>query len=135
MATDLERQIVDELAQVFARIRPLTGWNPADDRVIAARAPEIAAALTDPDESTGIAADLMACLWPHSDPPGDWWRTPLGMAVAGTGWGSESVSMSAAASMIGVTGGRVTQLSDAGTLTRTRGGVTRASVTARIATT
>lgn len=140
--TDLERQIVDELGQVAWRLGPLVGLDLVDqlDERTRSRAPMLAAQLTGDDDrlAAETCVDLMACLWPHSDPPPDWWRTPLGRALAASAGmdGSASVSMSVAAAMIGVTPGRVTQLADAGKLDRhPDGGVTRASVTARIATT
>lgn len=137
--TDLERQIVEELAQVGWRLGPLLGLDIVDllEQRTQERAAMLAATLTGDDDhqAAEVCVDLIACLFPHSDPPPEWWRTPLGRALAASAGmdGSEAVSMSVAAAMLGVSPGRATQLADAGKLGRhPDGGVTRASVMARI---
>lgn len=140
--TDLEGQVRDELHQVGWRLGPLLGLDIVDqvDQRTTDRADMLASMLTggDDHQAAEVCVDLMACLWPHCDPPPGWWRTPLGRAVAASAGmdGSEAVAMSVAAAMLGVSPGRATQLADAGKLDRhPDGGVTRASVTARIAAT
>lgn len=141
-ATDLETQIRDELAQVAWRLGPLLGLDIVDtlEQRTGDRAPMLAGILTggDDHQSAEVCIDIIAALWPHSDPPPAWWRTPLGRALAASAGmdGSEAVSMSVAAAMLGVSPGRATQLADGGKLDRhPDGGVTRASVMARIDTT
>lgn len=140
--TDLETQIRDELHQAGWRLGPLLGLDIVDqlDQRTQERAAMLAATLTGDDDrqAAEVCVDLITCLFPHSDPPPEWWRTPLGRALAASAGmdGSEAVSMSVAAAMLGVSPGRATQLADAGKLDRhPDGGVTRASVTARIAAT
>lgn len=85
------------------------------------------------------AVDIVNALWPHSAPcPDDpsWWSTPLGRMVARSGGvdGSDAVTRSVAAAMLGVHPGTVARLVDRGTLDRhPDGGITRAAVFARLA--
>jgi hypothetical protein len=88
-------------------------------------------------------SEVMPALFPNGDPPPDWWRTPLGRVVARSfGDDGEAVTQSVAAAMLGVTRSTVAQmlyradkgLPGAGGLERhPDGGITRASVLARLA--
>lgn len=139
MVTDLERQIADRLKAISWRLGPLLGLDIVDtlDERINTRAPMLAAQLTGGDDNVTAETviDLMAVLWPDSDPPSGWWQTPLGRAVAMSGGidGSAAVTVTVASAMLGVTKGRVTQLADAGKLDRhPDGGITRLSVAQRL---
>ncbi len=138
--TDLERQITDDLDRIGGRLGALLGLDVADmisDRA-RSRAAMIAHQLTgdlDDHQAAEVAIDLMALLWPESDPPADWWGTALGRAIACSAGmdGAEAVTRSVAAAMLGVTRGRVTQLVDAGKLdVHPAGGITRVSIAQRL---
>lgn len=90
--------------------------------------------LDDDDVAAEAALDLLSALWGTQPPPVDWWRTPLGRAVATVaGHGDERVTKTVAAAMLGVTPGRVTQLLAAGKLDgHPDGGVTAVSVAQRL---
>jgi hypothetical protein len=149
---DVARQIADELHQVAWPLGPLIGVDLADE--IMTRVPLVARRLADQlldDRQHGgaglevdadaIAAettiDLMCALWPRgSEPPPEWWRTPLGRAIARSAGteDAEAVSASVAAAMLGVSRGRVYALLNEGKLDRhPDGGVVRASVMQRLA--
>lgn len=88
------------------------------------------------DIAAETAQDVMCGLWPRSDPPDEWWQTPLGRAVARSVGldSSEAVSASVAAAMLGVSRGRVYQLIAAGKLDRhPDGGVVRSDILRRLA--
>ena len=91
----------------------------------------------DERERAEIVADLMATLWPRSEPPVEWWSTPLGLCIAASvGWDLDAVSVTqqAAAEMLGVTRGTVAQLVHRGDIERhPYGGLLRSSVLARLA--
>jgi hypothetical protein len=91
----------------------------------------------DPDSiAAETAQDVMCGLWPVGDPPAEWWHTPVGRAVARSYGieGSEGVSASVAAAMLGTSRAWVYRLLDAGKLDRhPDGGVVRASVMMRLA--
>jgi hypothetical protein len=142
---DVARQIADELHQVAWPLAPLIGTDLANE--IMTRVPVAARRLADQllddreVDSDSVAAettiDLMCALWPRgSEPPPEWWRTPLGRAIArsvGTD-DAEAVSASVAAAMLGVTRSRVYALLDESKLDRhPDGGVVRASVMQRLA--
>lgn len=100
----------------------------------------------DDHESAAAARDVMAARWPaDTDPPPGWWRTPAGRAVARSGGrdDTESVTRTVAAAMLGVSPGTVAQMlhrarrglgGSGGLQPHPDGGITRASVLARIAT-
>jgi hypothetical protein len=149
---DVARQIADELHEVAWPLAPLIGVDLADE--IMTRVPVVARRLADQllddreVDGTGLevdadsiaaetTVDLMCALWPRdSQPPHEWWRTPLGRAIArsvGTE-DAEAVSASVAAAMLGVSRGRVYALLSEGKLDRhPDGGVVRASVLQRLA--
>lgn len=86
-------------------------------------------------EAAQTVIDLMNALWPHADPPNDWWTTPLGHAVArSVGHPSaETISYSVAAAMLGCSKQYVAKLVRAGRLDRgPAGGVTSQSVRAAL---
>lgn len=84
------------------------------------------------------AARLIAVLFPGDepfDPPEQWWRTPLGRAVArGAGHpAKEAVSFATAGAMLGITRQGVHDLVKRGKLDRhPDGGVTTGSIHARL---
>jgi hypothetical protein len=152
---DVARQIADELHQVIWPLVPLIGIDLADEIMV--RLPRVAPRLADqllddreqpergqldvdPDAiAAETAIDVMCALWPRdSQPPHDWWRTPLGRVLARSAGmnDAEAVSASVAAAMLGVTRGRVYALLNEGKLDRhPDGGVVRASVMQRLSAT
>jgi hypothetical protein len=149
---DVARQIAEELHEVAWPLAPLIGIDLANE--IMTRVPTVAHRLADQlldDRERGgagvevhsdsVAAettiDLMCALWPRgSQPPPEWWRTPVGRAIARSAGmdDAEAVSASVAAAMLGVSRGRVYALLDEGKLDRhPDGGVVRASVMQRLA--
>jgi hypothetical protein len=148
---DVARQIADELHQVAWPLAPLIGVDLANEILTRVRtmARRLADQLLDDREQDGaglevdadaVAAettiDLMCALWPRgSEPPPEWWRTPLGRAIARSAGteDAEAVSASVAAAMLGVSRGRVYALLNEGKLDRhPDGGVVRTSVMQRI---
>lgn len=137
----LEEQVAAELDQAAWPLVSLLGTDLADlarERV-AVQARVLAAQLAQ-DSDDRLAAqtviDLMAVLWPRCDPDPEWWRTPLGRAVARSAGreGSEAITYSVAAAMLGVHPGTVAQMAHRGNLEKhPEGGITRASVLARLA--
>lgn len=133
-AEQLRAELVDRVAPLGVLVGPpaTVEW-PSD---IAQAADGLALLLTQDDDDqaqAGAAVDVMAALWPVGDPPGDWWTTPLGQAVArGQPQGSTvAVTQSVAAAMLGVTRGTVAQLVHRGTLDRgPDGGVLVTSIVA-----
>ena len=141
--SDLAAQLKDELAERAWNWAQLLGldWHEFTEQRIADRVGMLAHQLTsaeDEDRLAGAQAqDVMMALWPHEDPPPEWWSTPVGRAVAASYGlpGAEAVSASVAAAMLGVSRGRVYQLLDAGKLDRhPDGGVTATSVAQRLRT-
>ncbi|MGR6920154.1 hypothetical protein ACU635_38480 [[Actinomadura] parvosata] len=92
----------------------------------------------DPRQAALTAARLIGVLFPGDepfDPPEQWWRTPLGRAVArGVGHPSAAaVSYSTAGAMLGITRQGVHDLVKRGKLDKhPDGGVTTSSVHARL---
>jgi hypothetical protein len=149
---DVASQIADELHEVAWPLAPLIGIDLANE--IMTRVPVVARRLADQllddreVDGTGLEVDadsvaaettidLMCALWPRgSQPPPEWWRTPVGRAIARSAGmdDAEAVSASVAAAMLGVSRGRVYALLDEGKLDRhPDGGVVRASVMQRLA--
>lgn len=99
-----------------------------------------AAALLGNDDEAAVSTvmTLIAALYPGDapfDPPVDWWRTPLGQVVIRRVGhpAAESVSLSTAGAMLGMTKQGVHDLVRRGKLTRHEdGGVTTESVRARL---
>ncbi len=131
-------QLVDELGAIATAMAALLG--PDLVAVLTDRADQAAtrlvAELADGPLGDEPAADILALLWPHSDPDLSWWRTPLGLLIAphwaahrdDTGW-----TQAEAAEVLGVTRGTVAQLLARGALARAEGGrVSVASVIARL---
>jgi hypothetical protein len=94
--------------------------------------------LGDDDESARLLAIRLVCaLYPSDrpfEPPADWWGTPLGRVVA---WRAghpcaKAVSYSIAGAMLGITRQGVHDLVQRGKLERAAGGVTTASIRARL---
>lgn len=142
----LTAQLVDELDRALAGpVRSLLDHTTADrlTDAIKGRASMWAAVLTDEtheDEAAELVLDLMTTLWPHADPEQvgrvDWWRTPLGLAVARSVGreDAESVTHHVAAAMLGISRGAVGTMVHRRTLDRhPDGGVLRASVLQRLA--
>ncbi|WP_208814190.1 hypothetical protein [Micromonospora echinofusca] len=107
---------------------------------VRSRAGEWAHRILAGDDSTalGVIMRLVATLYPDDgpfSPPTDWWRTPLGQALA---WRvghptATSVSYAVAGAMLGITRQGVHDLVTRGKLTRhPDGGVTPASVRDRL---
>lgn len=144
MADALSDQIADELGTIAFSLGAVLGLD-VEDMVRSraeAYAPMLAVQLTQDDDdrlSAQTVLDLMAVLWRHGDPDTldpDWWRTPLGHAVARSVGrnDAESVSHSVAAAMLGVKRGTVSTMVSRGTLDRhPDGGVLRSSVLQRLA--
>ena len=136
MTTDLERQIVEDIDRMAHRVGAVLGLDITDTISGRARdrAPMVAAQLTGGDArvAAATAIDIMAMWWPESDPPGEWWSTPLGRAVAATTTAPGSVTRTMAARILGVSQGRVTQLLTAGRLVEQDGGVSMRSVMDRL---
>jgi hypothetical protein len=99
----------------------------------------LAAELCSGDDHLAAEAVLtvMTARWPEgTDPPPEWWHTPVGRMVARSVGrdDAEAVTHSVAAAMLGLHRGTVAQLVYRGTLDRhPDGGITRASVLARLA--
>jgi hypothetical protein len=129
-------QLIDEIGAIATAMAALLG--PDLVTVLTDRAdqtaPRLVAELADGGLGDETAADVLALLWPHSDPDPAWWRTPLGLLIAphwaghqdDAGW-----TQAEAAEALGVTRGTVAQLIARGTLDRAEGG--RASVASVIA--
>lgn len=138
--TRLAAQLRDELG---CRAHPLAVLAGPDEALdwparLNARVDGIALALLSPDddEAADMAIDVMAALWPRTDPPPEWWTTPVGRVLARSVGAddTEAVTHSVAAAMLGVTRGTIAQLVHRGKLDRhPDGGVLRASIMQRIA--
>ncbi|WP_344486482.1 hypothetical protein [Nonomuraea monospora] len=132
----LETRVLDPLEILLASDELLT---PIKDR-LHVEAEVWAAQLLGPDrrQAALTAAKLIAVLFPGDepfDPPEQWWRTPLGRAVArGAGHPSATaVSYSTAGAMLGITRQGVHDLVKRGKLDRDpEGGVTTSSIQARL---
>ncbi|MEV0732345.1 hypothetical protein [Polymorphospora sp. NPDC050346] len=132
-ATTLAEQIRTEVGRVVAALDGLLG--PAAPPT-AAKLPACAAAWaaqldTDGYYAERVARHLVDVLWPTVDPPTEWWRTPLGRAVARTIGHprAEVVSYAVAGAMTGVSKQYIGKLVAAGRLSPgPAGGVTTASV-------
>lgn len=142
---DVAEQLAGELhwaaAPIVALLPPDLGIHVT--QALAAQADTLAPQLCqDADDALAAqtAVDVMAALWPNGDPEhlgqGDWWRTPLGRMCARSAGHEESdaVTHSVAAAMLGLAPGSIGPMVQRGVLDRhPDGGVTRASVFARIA--
>lgn len=141
-AEQVADQLAEELAGAMVALAGIAGpvemaaWPAA--MADAGRRLALSLCSDDDREAAAAAADVMAALWPHVDPEevdrADWWRTPLGRAVARTaGQDDEQVSRSVAAAMLGVHPGTVAQMAARGNLDRhPDGGILRSSVLAKI---
>ena len=143
--TPLAQQIAAELDRaITGPVRSLLGFDLADmldERIRRHAAERIAEQLrsTNDHELAGTVIDLMCCLWPHGGPEDagqpEWWGTPLGMACArslGT-HDTDTITQSAAAAILGVHPGTISQLAYRGSLERGADGrISRASVLARL---
>lgn len=141
MTTPLIAQLRDELGDRFRALAAILG-DP--DSILKAELDIERASISiqwaliseDDAESAQAVIDLMAALWPEGiEPPASWWRTPLGIIAARSTAidGTEAVTHSVAASMLGVTRGAIGGMIQRGDLDRhPDGGVLRSSVHQRI---
>lgn len=139
--TDLTNYLFDELDRALVGpVRSLLGDDLGDllEQRLTTRARMLAGQLTADDNRVAAETviDLMAALFPLSDPPHGWWRSPLGRVCAAS-FGhddAEAVSRSVAQAMLGISRQRLQALLDEGKLDRhPDGGVVRASVMQRLA--
>lgn len=137
----LHAQVLAEISERASALAAVLGPDMVTeiDRRVAEHAGMWAAQLASDDDrlAARTVIDLGCVLWPTgTEPPAEWWRTPLGRAFArslGTD-DTEAVTHSVAAAMLGVTKGTIAQLVHRGTLDRhPDGGVLRASVMQRLA--
>ena len=139
MTTDAAaRQLADELDARLQAWAPLVGVGDVLElsRRLRAAAERTVAELAQ-DQDDRLAAEtvltVMSVLDPESDPPPEWWGTPLGRLVARSLGrdDAEAWSPSVAAAVLGVTKGTIDQLRHRGVLERhPDGGLTRSSVLA-----
>lgn len=135
---DAAAQLTDEVSAIATALAALLGADLVT--LLTDRADQAASRLTAELTNGGLcdetAADILALIWPHSDPDPSWWRTPLGLVIAshwaarqeGAGW-----TRVEAAEVLGVAPGTIAQLAARGTLERADGGrVSVASVVARL---
>lgn len=89
----------------------------------------------DAHERQQVAIDILTVAWGDGEPPADWWRTPLGRAVAVAATDDTGrLSYAEAGRILGITRQSARELAKAGRLDQhPDGGVTRASVMARLA--
>jgi len=146
-----ERELVEQIVRLMdvRLLDPLEILLEGDDtvaamrRVVRARARRWAGVMRDGDDQAAAYAvlRLVATLYPGDrafDPPLEWWRTPLGRVVAlRVGHpAAESVSLSTAGAMLGITRQGVHDLVRRGKLPRhPDGGVPSAAVRDRLRTT
>lgn len=141
VAEQLGRELADAAAPLVALVPPELAAQL--EQALMDQVPVLAGQLcqdTDDALAAQTAADVMALLWPHGDPEtvgrADWWRTPLGRMVARAGGhaSSDSLTHSTAAAILGLAVGTIGSMVHRGYLERhPDGGVTRASVLARVA--
>ena len=137
---EVRAQLAEEIGARSYALGALLGVDAmqAMSHSVEQRAPIWAAQLVQDDDDRLAAQtviDVMAVLWP-TEPPAEWWRTPLGRVCArsiGTD-DAEAVTHAVAAAMLGVARGAVGVMVSRGNLDRhPDGGVVRASVLARLA--
>jgi hypothetical protein len=134
-------QLTDELGGVARAIGDVLGVDLLLDmeQRLEPACQRLAAELCAEDDHLAAEAVLtvMTARWPDgTDPPPQWWHTPVGRMVArSTGRDdAEAVTHSVAAAMLGLHRGTVAQMVHRGTLDRhPDGGITRASVLTRLA--
>lgn len=145
VTANVDTQLVDELGALGRAFTDILGPDTrqlVEDRLGTA-CTRLATEMCSTDDQVAARAvlTLMRARWPDTtDPPPPWWRTPAGrMAARSMGrYDTESVTRRVAAAMLGVHPGTVAQLvhRSSGSLDRhPDGGITRASVLARIART
>lgn len=146
---DITAQLADELGGVARDVAVILGADVVllvEQRIDDACGRLTAQLCSDDDhESAAAARDVMAARWPaDTEPPPEWWRTPAGRAVARSGErdDSEAVTRTVAAAMLGVSPGSIAQMvhrarhglgGSGGLEPHPDGGITRASVLARLA--
>lgn len=139
VADDVRAQLLDEVGARVSALGALLGPDMAMrlDRAVTARVATWAAQMCQ-EEDDRLAAqtviDVMCVLW-TTDPPHNWWPTPLGRVVARSlaTDDTETVSQSVAAEMLGVHRGTVAQMAFRGTLDQhSDGSVLRSAVFARL---
>ena len=138
---DVTAQLVDEIGGRATALGALIGGDAIVEleRRVATHAPVWAAQMAQDDDDRLAAQtviDIMVVLWPDSDPPDHWWRTPTGRLCARSLCHStaESVTHARAAHMLGLARGTVSTMVSRGTLDRhPDGGVDLAAVLARLA--
>lgn len=140
-AAAVAAQLTDELGASARALGDVLGMDllmMMEDRIESA-CTRLAAELCSEDDRLAAESVLtvMCARWPDgTEPPPEWWRTPVGRMVARSVGrdDAESVTRSVAAAILGVAPGTVAQLVHRGTLDRhPDGGITRASVLMRIA--
>lgn len=134
----LVEQLRTDVGDMAGRLMNLIG--PAQEMIlleqnIAGRAEIWAAYLLGDDDNLAAETvlDLINVLWPNCEPTLDWWRTPIGRAVARSIGhpNADTVSYSVAGAMLGCTKQYVGKLVDQGRLQRGQdGGVATQSVRA-----
>jgi hypothetical protein len=136
LAEQLRKDVGAVTWGLTALLGPCEELELVDQRVDARVAMWAATLLGDDDKlAAQTVVDLMAVLWPNCDPTTDWWRTPLGRAVARSVGHptADAVSYSIAGAMLGCSKQYVGKLVQAGRLNRgPNGGVTSRSVRAAL---
>lgn len=133
----LHREIADLLTDRGLLIANLYGDGEAAGRWLGQaeeRAELLVLRLSADDGDQEVAAAALTTLcWGDAEPPGSWWGTALGQAVARARGDEDAVTPTHAAIMLAVTPTRVHQLRTAGQLVaHPDGGVTLSSVLGRI---
>lgn len=134
-------QLSAEIGDVARSIGDILGADIAEqiELRLESRCRLLAAELCSEDDHAAAEAarTVMFVRWPEGcEPPPEWWRTPVGRMVARSigHEDGDSVSRSVAAAILGVHPGTVATLLERGKLERhPDGGITRASVLARLA--
>lgn len=149
IAEEAAAQLAAELGGAARALTDILGTDLAEivEQRLDGRCALLAAELASDDDHLAAEATLsvMCARWPDgTEPPPQWWRTPVGRLVARSAGrdDTDAVSHSVAAAMLGVARGTVAQmmsragrgLGGSGGLERhPDGGITRASVLARLA--
>lgn len=132
----LVQQLREEVGGITWRLMNLLGPSPDMlllDQNVHSRAEMWAAQLRGDDENLAAQTvrDLVDLLLPLGEPTQQWWRTPLGQAVARSVGHPDAdvVSYGVAAAMLGCSRQNITKLLDSGRLCKgTDGGVTTSSI-------
>lgn len=133
---ELVEQLRTDVGDMVGRLMNLTG--PSNEMLLVeqavhSRATMWASQLLGDDDKVAAdtVLDLVHLLWPHAEPTTEWWRTPLGRAVARSVGHptADVVSFNIAAAMLQCSRQNISKLVAAGRLHRgPAGGVTTASI-------